>query len=357
MRVFSKGDRGDEIVDIQLKLSTLGYKLGPNGADGCFTELTEESIKQFQASRGLSVTGIVDEETWRSLVEATYKLGDRFLYLRSPFFRGDDVRELQLSLNTLGFNTGKVDGIYGETTERAVREFQRNYGLPSDGIFGPSTFTAIRNLRHLLENKASAIFPDPHRHQPSAISVFRNRKIAVGLVMEDVEEAGLVEEEEVWVSRDLGLRLGNLLELLGANVTYIEGADLIVGNGEVDIYVGLRLNYGASSESRGSIVIYNNSPGNVGVQSQTLAEMINEELARSLGSHNLGIRPSDLMLKAGVNAPAVLIKPLFITNPNERALLSEDVFRQKIAVAVFDGIKSYLKLYQNFTSATEQKDG
>lgn len=352
MRVFSKGDRGDEIVDIQLKLSTLGYKLGPNGADGCFTELTEESIKQFQASRGLSVTGIVDEETWKSLVEATYKLGDRFLYLRSPFFRGDDVRELQLSLNTLGFNTGKVDGIYGETTERAVREFQRNYGLPSDGIFGPSTFTAIRNLRHLLENKASAIFPDPHRDQASAISVFRNRKVAIDLVMEDVEEAGLIEEE-VWISRDLGLRLGNLLELLGANVTYIEGVDLIAGNGDVDIYVGLRLNYGVSSESRGSIVIYNNTPGNIGVKSQTLAEIINEELARSLGSRNLGVKSSGLILKAGVNAPAVLVKPLFITNPNERALLSEDVFRQKIAVAVFDGIKSYLKLCQGFTSATE----
>jgi len=255
MRAFAKGDRGNEIVDIQVKLSALGYGLGPSGADGCFGELTEEAVKKFQSDRKLTANGIVDEATWKALVGATYKLGSRLLYLRAPFFRGDDVRELQISLNTLGFNTGKVDGIYGETTERAVREFQRNYGLPSDGIFGPSTFTAMRNLRHLLDGKVSHIFPDPHRDQPSAISVFHSRRIAVDLVGLDGakrQDGG----EEADISQDLGMRLGNLLELLGANVYYIENEQSCITSDPVELYVGFGLSSSPNHKSCGSTVLY-----------------------------------------------------------------------------------------------------
>ena len=50
--------------------------------------------------------------------------------------RGDDVAELQQRLCTLGFDTGRVDGIFGDATVRALGEFQRNAGLPVDGIVG-----------------------------------------------------------------------------------------------------------------------------------------------------------------------------------------------------------------------------
>ena len=44
--------------------------------------------------------------------------------------RGDDVADLQQRLSTLGFDTGRVDGIFGDRTSRALAEFQRNAGLP-----------------------------------------------------------------------------------------------------------------------------------------------------------------------------------------------------------------------------------
>lgn len=349
MQSFGKGNRGNEVVDIQVRLSTLNYTLGPNGADGSFGELTEAAVKSFQRDRSLAVTGIVDQETWKTLVEATYKLGDRSLYLRFPFFRGDDVRELQLSLNTLGFNTGLVDGIYGQTTERAVREFQRNLGLPSDGIFGSTTLAAMRNLQHLLTNKASRVFPDPHRNQPSAISVFKDRKIAIDLDMQNGDGAIHINPEEAEISRELGLRLGNLLELLGADVCYLDGLDLRgLGNPDVfigenaDIYVGFKLNSDPSGKCCGSTILYQESD-DTETKSQSLASAIQEEVIRSLGSSDLGVRPSSLKLKLGGITPATLIKPLFFTSPEEKSLLHEEVFRQKIAVAVFDGIKNYLQ--------------
>lgn len=59
--------------------------------------------------------------------------------------RGESVRELQTMLNALGFSVGAVDGVFGNATYLAVRNFQAANGLTVDGIVGPSTWTALDN--------------------------------------------------------------------------------------------------------------------------------------------------------------------------------------------------------------------
>ena len=68
------------------------------------------------------------------------------LYHRSPNLRGDDVAELQRRLGRLGFDAGRVDGIFGPLTARALDDFQRNIGLPPDGICGYETIHALQRL-------------------------------------------------------------------------------------------------------------------------------------------------------------------------------------------------------------------
>lgn len=53
--------------------------------------------------------------------------------------RGNDVKELQKTLNQKGYNAGNVDGIFGKRTENAVKAFQRANGLVVDGIVGQNT--------------------------------------------------------------------------------------------------------------------------------------------------------------------------------------------------------------------------
>ncbi len=96
--------------------------------------------------RGLRATGTCDEDTWRAIVEASWKLGDRLLVLVAPNLRGDDVSELQASLARLGFDCGRVDGIFGPGTLRALEDFQRNCGLYDDGVCGPDTVKALQVL-------------------------------------------------------------------------------------------------------------------------------------------------------------------------------------------------------------------
>ena len=52
------------------------------------------------ACAGLRVDGVCGPQTWNTLVEAGFRLGDRFLYRRTPMLRGDDVAELQQRLCT-----------------------------------------------------------------------------------------------------------------------------------------------------------------------------------------------------------------------------------------------------------------
>ncbi|MGV3466940.1 MAG: spore cortex-lytic enzyme [Heyndrickxia sp.] len=52
---------------------------------------------------------------------------------------GDDVIELQARLQNIGFYNGKIDGVFGWGTYWALRNFQEKFGLPIDGLAGPST--------------------------------------------------------------------------------------------------------------------------------------------------------------------------------------------------------------------------
>ncbi len=101
-------------------------------------------MSSFQSARGLHVSGACDEPTWLAIIEAGYTLGDRLLLLNAPMLRGDDIADLQRSLNHVGFDCGRPDGIFGPAAGRALVDFQQNSGLTADGICGPQTVRTLR---------------------------------------------------------------------------------------------------------------------------------------------------------------------------------------------------------------------
>ncbi len=70
---------------------------------------------------------------------------------------GDDVRFIQKALNTIAkqyVGISKIlneDGIFGENTRRAVRDFQRIFNLDADGIVGVKTWNKISLLYALIK--------------------------------------------------------------------------------------------------------------------------------------------------------------------------------------------------------------
>lgn len=68
VKVLNKGDKGDEVVALQLLLTGYGFTCGKQGADGSFGGNTLKAVKAFQKNRGLKVDGIVGANTWNCLL-------------------------------------------------------------------------------------------------------------------------------------------------------------------------------------------------------------------------------------------------------------------------------------------------
>ena len=169
MRQYHAGDRGEPVRDIQQRLQRLGFPTDPDPL-GRFGAGTESAVRSMQQSRGLPVDGIVGDRTWQTLVDAGHRLGDRLLYRRVPMMRGDDIAGLQQALNALGFDSGRVDGLFGPETLAAVLDFQHNRGMAEDGIVGTEVAkelalmereTSKRGREQVREHAWLASFPRP----------------------------------------------------------------------------------------------------------------------------------------------------------------------------------------------------
>src|SRR4029079_12106738 len=148
MQPLRRGDTGPAVAEIRRMLSQFGL-LGEATDDPAdhFDPVVEHAVRAFQQRRGLITDGIVGPATYRALREAGWTLGDRMLALLiSTPMSGDDVVALQEQLLELGYDTGRPSGGFDEQTARALRAFQRDYCDISDGVCGPSTLRALRQI-------------------------------------------------------------------------------------------------------------------------------------------------------------------------------------------------------------------
>jgi N-acetylmuramoyl-L-alanine amidase len=220
-----RGTRGEAVRDLQRRLGALGYTTAPDDP-GTFAAATDTALRSFQEARGLRVDGECGSQTWASLVESGFTLGDRWLYEHRPMLRGDDVGDLQRRLNALGFHAGREDAIFGPETTASLREFQRNAGLAPDGIAGAETLDTLRRLGHLAGGSIASLREREELRRPRRL---RDRRIYLSVAI-GLEALGSVVAREL---RTAGADA--LLDSSGADpgVTAAQanryGADLFLG--------------------------------------------------------------------------------------------------------------------------------
>jgi N-acetylmuramoyl-L-alanine amidase len=279
------------VRDVQRRLTAAGFDGGPDEA-GRFGPTTEKAVRAFQDSRGLNADGIVGPQTWNALVEAGYRLGDRLLYLRTPMLRGDDVDELQRRLGALGFDAGRVDGILGPQTARALQDFQRNAGLTTDGICGPESVAELRRLGAKAPGGSVADLREREslRRAPRTL---QGRRLVVG------QTGGL----DV-----LALALERSLHERGAVVVTLHHPDGSVQAAEAnetgaDAYLGVALD-----DSAGWSAAYYASAGFESSGGKRLAGLVHEELAVVLDQPPGPPRGMRLPVLRETRMPAVLCR-------------------------------------------------
>ncbi|GLQ46126.1 hypothetical protein GCM10007862_11770 [Dyella lipolytica] len=125
-------------------------------------EQSADALNQMRAQYKASVDrGLTSDAAWQAVTDSgpsqTQVNPQRSLVALHNGVRGEVVRALQVDLAALGYtdNRGQTlqpDGLFGRSTEAAVRAFQGDNGLRKDGIAGTNTLEAIHSQRQLLNH-------------------------------------------------------------------------------------------------------------------------------------------------------------------------------------------------------------
>ncbi|MEA2434057.1 MAG: N-acetylmuramoyl-L-alanine amidase [Actinomycetota bacterium] len=341
-KLIREGDRSPEVADIQARLRSL--KLAVEDETGWFGESTRRAVREFQQQRGILVDGVIGPHTWSELVEASWRLGDRPLYLAHPPMRGDDVVSLQSRLNALGFDSGREDGIFGRLTDAAVRGFQKEYGVPEDGIFGQRSRAALDGLRVDRPGTAALLREELRRAESPGLV---NALVVVdpghgGTDAGEIGPNGVREADACWA---LGRRLAERLVAYGARVrlsrTEVESPDSSerarrANNLGAAAVISLHLNSHEEGEAAGSSTYHfiSSSAG------RSLAEHIQDALVH-LGLDDCRSHGRAYTILRETRMPAVLVEPVFVTNPEEEKKLEDPAFLRDLADALAKGVVAY----------------
>lgn len=146
------GASGDGVTNMQTALKAQGYYTGD--VDGKFGQGTLTAVQAFQTAKGLKVDGIAGDATLTALYGKAAPVTDpgigklpksaNTLYYTCT---GTRVESLQKALKKLGYYAGDIDGVFGESTLKAVRAFQSAHGMHVDGLAGSKTIAKINSLQ------------------------------------------------------------------------------------------------------------------------------------------------------------------------------------------------------------------
>jgi N-acetylmuramoyl-L-alanine amidase len=243
----------------------------------------------------------------------------------------------------------------------------------------------------------------PHARQPTAASkkpadprdtvrsLIRTLGLKIGRVVIDPGHGGDdhgtmgangVREKDVVL--DVGIRLGRLLQSLGAEVVYTRAGDYyvpletrttIANREQADLLVSIHANSSSDHAIRGVETYYLNftsSPDALAVaqrentvnqkslgelrglvqriaqqekiyESREFATTVQQALARALpNERNRGVKEAPFIVLTGASMPAILSEISFLTNSDDEHNLEDPAARQRMAEALYAGISEYI---------------
>ncbi len=153
---LEKGMKGEAVKNMQARLIELGYLAGT--PDGVFGTDTAEAVYHFQKKNGLVRDSIAGEDTLRILYSASAVANKAetvivpSVDISADILRKGDknasVKAMQEKLIALGYMSGTADGVFGNLTYKALKEFQKANALYADGVAGKDTIAALNNANN-----------------------------------------------------------------------------------------------------------------------------------------------------------------------------------------------------------------
>lgn len=331
------GSSGAAVAEVRARLAYLGLCSDSfeNESSDVFDETVDRAVRTFQQERGIHVDGIVGPVTYRNLDEARWRLGDRVLsFSPGHLVTGDDVTELQRRLNQLGFNSGRVDGIFGPATDHALREFQQGVGVPSDGTCGPDTFKAFDRLVRTVSGGNAA-----HLREQLSLASLRTGIANKVIVLDPGSD---IEPELCFA---IATRTEGRLTVLGTQVVMTRSArlDQIASSDEdradfankvaADLVLSIHIGTAVNPDVNGIASFYFGDPqgGAHSIAGRALAELAQEELVRRTDRLDCRVHPRAWDLLRRTRMPAMRIELGYISHPHDARRLASVNFHDAVA--------------------------
>jgi N-acetylmuramoyl-L-alanine amidase len=359
MQPLRRGATGTAVAEVRRMLASLGLLDNTNPANAdVFDADTELAVRHFQQRRGVSVDGSVGPETYSALTGAHWTLGDRVLsHEPGQPLVGDDVAALQIQMLELGYDVRRADGIFGRSTADGVRAFQRDYGLVADGVCGPATFRALRQLGRRVVGGRPQLLREMVAVAASGPNLLGKRIVIdpghggddPGAVAGEVTEADLA-----W---DLATRLEGRLSALGVQSWLTRGPN----NGKTDeqraelanevgadLLLSLHVDGFASPKANGVAAYFYGGNESVSTIGERLADLVQRELVARTGLLDGRTQGKSWALLRLTRMPAVRVELGYLSSPIDRARLLDPLFRDTVAEGLLVAVqRMYLPLDQD----------
>jgi N-acetylmuramoyl-L-alanine amidase len=347
VQVFRLGDTGPAVAEVQAALVALG-RLPAVPEEAVFDDQTDAALRGFQQDRGLVVDGVVGRETYGALQAARLRLGDRILTWNSRMLAGDDVAALQERLSELGFDAGRADGLFGSRTEAALKRFQQEYGLRPDGVCGPATLRALRQLGRLVIGGRPQVLRETERLHASG-SALAGKVVVLDPGHGGSDRGGVAHGlEEAALAEDLAFRLEGRLQAMGVRVLLTRGWNgsptdeeraAFANDAAADLLLSLHVDHAESTACQGVATYHFGTAGESSTVGEHLASLVQREVVARTGLLDCRVHPKTWTLLRLTQMPAVRLELGHLTNAGDAALLADADFRDNVAEGVLVAVQ------------------
>lgn len=358
------GDRSPRVAEVRSALIRLGvYNNGEVAAEGKATYTDEDmlfdaelsaTLCQFQQSRGILVSGKIDDVTLRVIREASYNLGARVLSFQpNNILVGDDVHQLQAQLLELGFYGDRVDGRFGVNTHDALVDYQMNYGLRADGICGPETIRALELLGRRITGGSPVALRERERVRESGPMLTGKRVVLdpglggknTGQIVQG-QYGQITEEEIIWdlVSRIEGRMIAAGMETIisrprQSDPTIRERAE-IANAFNADLLISFQCDSYPNEKASGVASFYFGSEhGTASMIGELLSGFIQREICARTDLINCGNHGRTWDILRVTAMPSIEVVLGYLSNPHDVAILTDPKQRDAIAEAIVVAVK------------------
>lgn len=111
----------------------------------------------------------------------------------------------------------------------------------------------------------------------------------------------------------------------------------LINRSNSDLYLSIHLNAETSSTWRGGQVFYDD----INSKNQKLAKIFQMLFKKELNSNRKYQKVNTLYLQRRVKVPGILIEVGFLSNPNDRYLLKQDDYQQRVSNVITKGVVQY----------------